>query len=325
MVTNVMASRMNEAQNYLDLNSLNSIRQQSKATDQENKKAALETAAKQFEAIFMQMLLKSMRKAEEVLEADSPFNSESTKFYRDMHDQQLALELSNNGSLGLSELIVRQLGGDSENYTPSSVFKAQARVLGGASDNQQATEFKMPTRRQFTDSATKLSADASANFPSEEIAFNQPQDFVSALTEPAKLVEQKLNVPFQVVIAQAALETGWGQKIIKTPQGQSSNNLFNIKADSRWSGEKTHKETLEYQQGAIVKKREPFRVYQNIADSINDYIDFLSSSERYQGALNKANNVEHFLHGLQSAGYATDPNYANKIMATLQKVSSLIK
>ncbi|GLX77654.1 flagellar rod assembly protein/muramidase FlgJ [Thalassotalea insulae] len=328
MISDVMTNRMNEAQNYLDLNGLNSIRQQSKATDKASKDEALATAAKQFEAIFMQMLLKSMRSAQDVLEADSPFNSQSTKFYRDMHDQQLALELSNNGSLGLSDLIVRQLGGDSENYTPSSVLKSQVASFDAA-NKKDPTELAMPERRQFTDyvtqrSAAQNSAD-SVSTAKENVAFKQPQDFVSALTEPAKRVEQKLNVPFQVVIAQAALETGWGQKIIKTPQGQSSNNLFNIKADSRWSGDKAHKETLEYQQGAMVKKREPFRVYQNISESINDYIDFLSSSDRYQGALEKAHNVEHFLHGLQSAGYATDPNYAKKIMATLQKVSSLIK
>ncbi len=316
---------MNDAQNFLDLNGLNSIRQQSHATDKASKKEALETAAKQFEAIFMQMLLKSMRSAQDVLESDSPFNSQSTKFYRDMHDQQLALELSDNGSLGLSELIVRQLGGDSENYTPSSLFKEKSAIEQAAQPLAERSSMKIPKRRQFTDYVTKIEQQQAINNADADVVFEQPKDFVSALIEPAKLVEKRLNVPFEVVIAQAALETGWGQKIIKTPQGQSSNNLFNIKADGRWSGDKAHKETLEYQQGAMIKKREPFRVYQSLGDSVNDYIDFLSSSERYQGALNKAQNVEHFLHGLQSAGYATDPNYANKIMATLQTVTSLIK
>jgi len=321
-----MTNQMSEAQNFLDLNSLNSIRQKAHADDEGSKKEGLETAAKQFEAIFMQMLLKSMRKAQEVLESDSPFNSESTKFYRDMHDQQMSLELSSNGSLGLSELIVRQLGGDSENFTPQSLFKAnvfQGENQPGSAE--KAKDLLQPMRRQFPDYVSKAPSEISTKDAQAAHAYEQPKDFVTALIEPAKYVEKKLNIPFEVVIAQAALETGWGKKVIQTEQGKSSNNLFNIKADSRWSGDKTHKETLEYQQGAMVKKREPFRVYQNITESVNDYINFLSNSDRYQGALKQTGNVEHFLHGLQSAGYATDPNYANKIMATLQRVSSLVK
>jgi len=322
----IMTTRIGDAQNFLDINGLNSIRQQSKADDKETKEQALETAAKQFEAIFMQMLLKSMRKAQEVLESDSPFNSESTKFYRDMHDQQMSLELSNNGSLGLSELIVRQLGGDSENFTSQSHFKSNVfQGLDKASLDVKANDFKQPHRRQFPDYVSSIPKDTISKVSVNDYKFNQPKDFVSALTEPAKLVEKKLNIPFEVVIAQAALETGWGQKVIKTNNGESSNNLFNIKADARWSGDKTQKETLEFQQGAMIKKREPFRVYQNISESINDYIQFLSNNERYQGALKQASNVEQFLQELQGAGYATDPNYANKIKGALRTVTSLIK
>ena len=131
-------------------------------------------------------------------------------------------------------------------------------------------------------------------------------------------------MPFDVVIAQAALETGWGQKIIKDQHGDSSNNLFNIKADSRWAGDKVTKDTLEFEQGAMIKKAEPFRMYQTLSDSVDDYIHFLSNSERYQDALQKSNNVEHFLQGLQKAGYATDPQYADKIIGTLKTVTNLL-
>ena len=101
-------------------------------------------------------------------------------------------------------------------------------------------------------------------------------------------------------------------------------NLFNIKADSRWTGEKVHKETLEFEDGAMVKKREPFRVYESIGQSVNDYLNLLTKSERYQGALEKSTDVEQFLHNLQSAGYATDPNYAKKILGTLRTVTGLL-
>lgn len=346
-----------DSQNFLDINGLNSIRQQSNQTDKASKDAALQTAAKQFEAIFMQMLMKSMRKAQAVLESDSPFNSQSTKFYRDMHDQQMSLELSNNGSLGLSDLIVRQLGGDTESFTSQSLLRSDTRFsktngLTSDVDNKGKSIVSKgilisDEDRQTNDSSQHSSnpllnqvqqknvasgtVDTSDDSPSvyqtlamQEPQYQQPKDFVSALTEDAKRVERKLNVPFEVVIAQAALETGWGQKIIKTEQGQSSNNLFNIKADKRWQGDKTNKETLEFEQGAMVKKREPFRVYESIGDSVNDYINFLSNSERYKTALDKADDVEHFLHNLQSAGYATDPKYAEKIKGTLRTVTSLL-
>jgi len=149
-------------------------------------------------------------------------------------------------------------------------------------------------------------------------SFDEPKDFVTALIEPAQKVQKTLGVPFEVVIAQAALETGWGQKMIKDQNGGSSNNLFNIKADSRWAGDKITKDTLEFEQGAMIKKSEPFRTYQSLTDSVDDYINFLSTSERYQDALQGSGNVEHFLQGLQKAGYATDPQYADKILGTLK-------
>jgi flagellar protein FlgJ len=366
-----------QARNALDLNGLNAIRQQSRETDGEAKQAALKEAAQQFEAIFMRMLLTSMRKAQEVLESDSPFNSQSTKFYRDMHDQQMAVELSSNGSLGLTDLIVRQLGGDTGDFKPSSVLRNDANLVKSNSVNSTSnnpdkdSHHNSLVEKMLADKSTiKPDIDipfagnfqASVNTPSNEVAaltinnvssltnkqlaknnaqvfsqhgvnnptatsghkFNEPKDFVSALIKPAQKVQQKLGVPFEVVIAQAALETGWGQKIIKDQHGDSSNNLFNIKADSRWAGDKVTKDTLEFEQGAMIKKAEPFRMYQTLSDSVDDYIHFLSNSERYQDALQKSNNVEHFLQGLQKAGYATDPQYADKIIGTLKTVTNLL-
>ncbi len=348
-------AHFDQARNSLELTGLNDIRQKSKEANSESKQAALQEAAQQFEAIFMKMLLKSMRKAQEVLESDSPFNSQSTKFYRDMHDQQMAVELSSQGSLGLTELIVRQLGGDNGNFTPSSVlrndgnleqvkaFAKQAKLASYSSSSNLETDtkaFAMPstaenqkqfslnnvTRIPFAPSNSRVS-DTSETPQSVKFStplFAEPKDFVTALIEPAKSVEEKLGVPFQVVIAQAALETGWGQKIIKDQQGSSSNNLFNIKADERWAGQQIQKDTLEFEEGAMVKKSSPFRAYQSLKDSVNDYINFLSGNDRYKDALQNSTNVEQFLHGLQKAGYATDPQYANKIMATLRTVSNLI-
>lgn len=365
-----------QARNALDLNGLNDIREQSRAGDGEAKKQALTEAAQQFEAIFMKMLLSSMRKAQEVLESDSPFNSESTKFYRDMHDQQMAVELSSNGSLGLTDLIVRQLGGDDGNFKPSSVLRNDGNLKVTDSANPSLDRTSEANKdSQHNSLIEKMLADKSqikpdidipfaGNYQAQQISsnpmssaasqfiirdvdkrtnkvsgqaesvnnstallshsFDEPKDFVTALIEPAQKVQKTLGVPFEVVIAQAALETGWGQKMIKGQDGGSSNNLFNIKADSRWAGDKITKDTLEFEQGAMIKKSEPFRTYQSLTDSVDDYINFLSTSERYQDALQDSGNVEHFLQGLQKAGYATDPQYADKILGTLKTVTNLL-
>lgn len=343
-------TKLTDAQNFLDVNGLNSVRQQSKSTDKAEKEEALQIAAKQFEAIFMQMLLKSMRSAQDVLESDSPFNSETSKSYRQMHDQQMSLELSSNGALGLSDLIVRQLGGDSDNFTPHTVLRNDGNLDSRGKNVFDLQNIREPLAKTIdkdrqsngNNIPTYLSTEAnkevkapinpfSLNTTSssqvssnKEQPFDTPKDFVTAITESAKQVEAKLSIPFEVVIAQAALETGWGKKVITTDQGDSSNNLFNIKADSRWSGEKTSVDTLEFEQGTMIKKREPFRVYDSIAESVNDYVKFLSSNERYKPALEQTSDVEQFLHSLQSAGYATDPNYAQKIMGTLKTVTSLL-
>jgi peptidoglycan hydrolase FlgJ len=327
----MMDTKLNDARNFLDLNGLNAIRTQSRGTDKVSKDAALKEAAQQFESIFMQMLLKSMRKAEEVLASDSPFNSQTTKFYRDMQDQQMSIDMSTKGTLGLSDLIVRQLGGDSDKFTPKSVLRTDGG-LTGARNSGKNDDLAHLAQQFFNAGRVSNNRQSQSTLDQKQVAveqnqsnnFKQPRDFVTAMAAPAKKVQEKLGVPFEVVIAQAALETGWGQKIIKTAKGQSSNNLFNIKADSRWAGDKTNKDTLEFDGQALVKKNEPFRVYQNIEESISDYISFLSSGERYQKALSNPKNVEHFLHGLQKAGYATDPNYANKILGTLQKVTGLL-
>lgn len=371
-INSSLKQNFDQARNALDLNGLNDIRQQSRSTDGEAKKEALTEAAQQFEAIFMKMLLSSMRKAQEVLESDSPFNSQSTKFYRDMHDQQMAVELSSNGSLGLTDLIVRQLGGEDGSYKPSSVLRNDGNLPQSNSATTLTSEDKDKRHNSLVEKmlsdkthikpdidipfagsyqpqniVSNQSTNAASQFvmreldkktnkingllqsvnnltPSSSPSFNQPQDFVSALIAPAQKVQKQLGVPFEVVIAQAALETGWGQKIIKDTNGDSSNNLFNIKADSRWAGDKITKDTLEFEKGAMIKKSEPFRTYQSITDSVDDYINFLSNSDRYQEALQDSGNVEHFLQGLQKAGYATDPQYAEKIIGTLKTVTNLL-
>lgn len=168
-----------QARNALDLNGLNDIREQSRAGNSEGKKEALKEAAQQFEAIFMKMLLSSMRKAQEVLESDSPFNSESTKFYRDMHDQQMAVELSSNGSLGLTDLIVRQLGGDDGTFKPSSVLRNDGNLKVTDSANSSLDKTSETNKdNQHNSLIEKMLADKNQIKPDIDIPFAgsyQPQ------------------------------------------------------------------------------------------------------------------------------------------------------
>lgn len=351
-----------QARNTLELNGLNAIRQQSRSAD--GKEAALREAAQQFEAIFMQMLLKSMRKAQEVLEADSPFNSQTSKSYRDMHDQQMAVELSSNGSLGLTDLIVRQLSPNSNNFTSKNLLRSDGNISPHMSNEQLARinqlKDKLVNRTLMTEQINKTDSEnnniSNPNFSNQKnfvktlvhplkvnvsgqknhpnvepkeaipaINIDSPKTFVNSLISAAKYVEKEIGIPYKVVIAQAALETGWGKKIIQHNNGGSSFNLFNIKADPKWQGSKVEKNTLEFEQGTMIHKKEPFRLYDSFNDSVKDYVNFLSSNDRYKKALDNPGNVEHFLQGIQEAGYATDPQYAKKILSLLSKVTRLIE
>ncbi len=293
-----------QQQSVFDLTSLDKLRQdalkQPKGSDGE--RAALRQAAQQFESIFTQMLLKSMRKANEAFEdEDNPFNASSVKYFQDMHDQQLSSELSKNGSLGLADLIVQQLSPEQNNYMPANVLR---------SDFKPGSINKTKTLSETQDVvATKQNKSAPE--------FGNSKDFINGVWEFAKQAAEKIGVHPGVMVAQAALETGWGKHIIKTNQGESSNNLFNIKAHRDWQGDSTSKTTLEYEQGVAVKRKEPFRVYDSLQQSFDDFVSFLKSNPRYQQALEVAHKPAEFIDAISEAGYATDPNYANKVKSVL--------
>ncbi|MCF6440327.1 flagellar assembly peptidoglycan hydrolase FlgJ [Pseudoalteromonas luteoviolacea] len=304
-------------QSFFDLNNLNSLRQDAlkSAGDGDASKQALKKAAEQFESIFTQMLLSSMRKANEAFEdKDSPFNSSSVKFYRDMHDQQMALELSGKGSLGLADLIVQQLSPQKDGYMPSSVIRTGAEIQSDKIANGQTSHVNTPDSTELTTSAPKEVAQQQQTDPQ---AFESPEEFINTLWDYAKSAAEKIGLNPAVMVAQAALETGWGKHVIAKPDGNSSFNLFNIKADSRWTGDSASKMTLEFEQGLPVKKQANFRAYESLKDSFSDYVNFLQSNPRYEDALKKAAKPSEYLDALQQAGYATDPNYANKIKNVL--------
>ena len=286
----------------------------------------------------MNMLMQSMRKANEAFESDSPMNSSSTKFYEGMFDQQLTSDLSQNGSLGLADLIVQQLSPDYQTYKPASVLRSDAGLNNESPKIEQVNGFvlqnakshslpeKENTPQWITDRFKKQQAEFLASKPQEKASventksakFETPNDFINSMWQFAKNAAEKINLDPAVMVAQAALETGWGKHIINQPTGASSNNLFNIKADNSWQGDSVKKSTLEFEDGVAVKKNAAFRAYETIEDSFNDFTNFLSSGSRYQETLSNSSDSEQFLHSLQKAGYATDPNYAEKIIGILK-------
>ena len=307
-----------DKQNFFDLGNLNALRKDalnSGDASSDASKAALKKAAAQFEAIFTQMLLKSMRKASEAFEdKESPLNSSSVKFFEEMHDQQLSSELSSNGSLGLADLIVQQLSPTAKNYTPASVLRTSNDFV---SDQRAGIELPQQRKKAITEPVDKSAMNTEKP---EEVAkpnFETAEEFVSSVWEHAKTAAKKIGLNPAVMVAQAALETGWGKHIINKSDGNSSNNLFNIKSDKSWQGDKANKVTLEFEQGAAVKKQASFRAYDSIKDSVNDFVDFLTQNPRYKQALQNTAKPAEFLDSLQQAGYATDPDYADKIKRVL--------
>ncbi len=296
-----------ESDIYTDLNSLQKIKQMGRG-DNTDKQQALEAVAKQFESVFLNMMMKSMREANEAFK-DESMPSNEMDFYQQMFDQQLALSFSKNG-VGIAEALVRQL----QRQLPGSGSRDSSQglmdLVGGLSDSMGHTN-----RRQIVVAGDDRGLSPSVVEAVEpEITFTSPEDFISQLLPLAKLAAKKLGVGAEAILSQAALESGWGQHVITSPEGKSSFNLFGIKASSNWSGGSAKVPTLEYEDGVAKKQTANFRAYTSYQESFDDYVEFITSNERYQLALAAADSNEGYVRQLQEAGYATDPNYADKII-----------
>jgi flagellar protein FlgJ len=288
-------SRANNANVYTDLSGLTRLR----ADARQNSPEALKAAAQQFEALFVQMMLKSMREAGNASGGDALFGSDQQELYQDMYDKQISLELAKGRGIGLADMLVRQLEGSvARTELPREALERQT--------------FDVRRQRVAASQLPAAAAEAPAS-TQEPTGFASPDDFVRALWPHAQHAADKLGVDPRALIAQAALETGWGKAVIRMPDGGSSHNLFNIKADHRWDGPHVFKDTLEYRDGIAAKERAPFRAYDSYAASFDDYVNFLQSNARYRGALEQAADPVVFVRELQRAGYATDPAYARKI------------
>ncbi len=277
---------------YTDFQGLARLRQ---AAREQSPEAARETA-RQFEGLFIQMMLKSMRAA---IPVEGGFDNQQVRFFQGLFDQQISLSLASAGGLGLADVLYQQLGG-----------------TAAGDENRQPLNapYASPTRPSATSSLV------SGNDVDADSA-ETPQQFIHRLWSHAVRAGDALGVSPEVLIAQSALETGWGKKIIRDHQGNTSHNLFGIKADPHWRGEKISVGTLEYEDGVAVRKQAAFRAYASAAASFDDYAKFIASNARYSKALEAGHDPKGYLQGLQEAGYATDPRYAEKILRILSQNS----
>lgn len=274
---------------------------------------AIDATARQFEGLFIQMMLKSMRDA---VPTDSTNDSDQMRFYRDMFDQQMALELARGDGIGLREPLVRALSGEpaSTGGSAGELRMPQERISARA----PTAEPSRPVTS--TPSSASVRGNAVATSPPDPMAIpDSPEAYIEAMWVHAEAAAAELGVPPQVLLAQSALETGWGRHVMRHADGSSSHNLFGIKADSRWDGPRVHVQTLEYVNGVPERQRAAFRAYSSPAESFADYVDFLQRNPRYRHALQQAPDPGAFLRGLQEAGYATDPSYADKILDILNR------
>lgn len=287
------SSGVNSASFYADFGTLSALKKDVKGG---NDAQAIRAAAQQFESLFTDMMLKAMRAAKL---GDGLGETEESDLYQDMYDQQLALQMSQGKGLGLADLLVQQL-------TRSAATPAASAAPAAAAASAASAPAATGTGSTAAPAATHA----------------QQIGFVQMLTPYAQRAGAALGVAPESLIAQAALETGWGQHVPSGSAG-SSNNLFGVKAGGSWPGGSVSALTLEYQQGVALGSTQSFRAYSSIQQGVSDYVNLLQGSAALQAALGTGDNVAAFANALQHGGYATDPNYATKLTATAGVVQSL--
>jgi peptidoglycan hydrolase FlgJ len=294
-----------EARSVLDLQGLDALKAASAQTPNDPK--TLRAVAQQFESLFIGMMLKSMRDAKL---GDGLFDSDQSRLYQDMFDQQLSVSLSQGRGLGIAELLVRSL-------SPAGIPAALPPGAYGRITRRAASPASAAAIPAVDGAKAEATTPAGAGLTTDAALAASPEEFVALVMPSATAAGSALGVDPLALVAQAALESNWGRQVPVAEDG-SSYNLFGIKADPAWAGRRVLKDTVEYGGGIAERRREPFRAYDSLAHGFQDYVAFLTSHDRYAGALQNGADPERFVAGLQGAGYATDPAYSTKITAILR-------
>ena len=285
---------ISDTSTYTDFQGFTALRGEAKGQSPE----VIKKVAKQFESLFVQMMLKSMR---DTMPEEGLLNSKQQRMYQDMYDKQISLNISSGKGMGLADVIERQLGGQpTQQLTPKGI----ADYLSHPAVTRKITAQLSAIDNPYTEQSNLLNEN--------NVVWDEPESFIEDIWPHALKAADELGVDAEVLMAQSALETGWG-KHVRQLNGENSFSLFGIKADQRWQGKTVSVSTLEFKDGAMQREKAQFRAYESTAEAFNDYVDFIQSNPRYQPALEKSYNPAAYARELQQAGYATDPDYARKI------------
>jgi len=313
----------------LDVQGFDALRAQAKQSPQAGAKAV----AGQFDAMFTQMMLKSMRDA-------SPdgglFDSHTSKIYTSMLDQQLAQQMSTRG-IGVADALMKQLlrnaGASAGSDTAADVGAGGLGGMGagglGTAGNEGSLAAMNAMAKAYANAANNgalagargYSAGSALTPPVKGASGVQDADaFVDRLAGPAQAASATTGIPARFIVGQAALESGWGKREIRATDGSTSYNVFGIKANKGWTGRTVSALTTEYVNGTPRRVVAKFRAYDSYEHAMTDYANLLKNNPRYAGVLSASRSVEGFAHGMQKAGYATDPNYAKKLISIMQQI-----
>lgn len=292
----------NVSLNTLDPRSMNDLR--ALARNGGNSDESLRAASKQVESMFLQMMLKSMRSA---TPANGLFNGEQTKFAQELYDRQLASDLAQSRGVGLADALFRQLGGGK-----NSGAAIGANPQGAADASSKPVQ--KPSVAESAAQSSKISETIAAARKGSKQVPEHVREFVAGIWPHAQAASRATGIPAHFMVAQAALETGWGAKQLKNADGSPSYNLFNIKAGSSWQGATTaEKSVSEFEKGSWQSRKSAFRSYGSWGEAFADYAKLLTESPRYAKVVGSDSAIG-FAQGLKNAGYATDPAYADKLV-----------
>ncbi|WP_426389979.1 flagellar assembly peptidoglycan hydrolase FlgJ [Variovorax sp. R-27] len=306
----------------LDVQGVDALRRTVRTSPEEG----LQQVSRQFEALFMNMVLKSMREA---TPSSGLFESQDQKVYLSMFDQQLTQNLSGRG-VGLAEAMLAQLRRSMPSGPPDADADAEIGTKPMSLEPRGGLPYgpragipigSAPTARVGADlSVYQFNSERRAPGAGSTNASLQGQvdDFVGRMGASAQAASTASGVPAPLILAQAALESGWGKREIRADDGTQSFNLFGIKADRSWKGATVETTTTEYVDGEPQKVRAKFRAYASYEEAFTDYARFITRNPRYANVLATDDPTE-AAHGLQRAGYATDPRYGEKLVRIMQK------
>lgn len=273
-----------------------------------NDPEALQKAAEHFESLFIDMWLKSARKANEAMGAGDFLGGNEMQMRQEMHDNEMAIHMSRNGGIGLASVIVRQLSG------------GVTAATGGAPPpvvNRPAVPDKIPPQLDESAAPVRPIAHRTSAFP-------DPESFVATLAPIVQRVAKAAGLPALAMLGQAALETGWGSAVMQSPEGELSHNLFGIKAKTS-DVPQVSVPTREFELGRWVERLDAFRAYADWEGSVADYVQLVRESPRYQPVRDAGEDSGSYAKALQASGYATDPNYASKIMDVAERIARMLQ